>query len=123
MRGAPLGNKNAAKGKQWSAALERSLERRITGKPAPADVSDLIRGLDAAADLFTEEMFVKKDLAYFKEFGDRMEGKSSQSAEVSIEHSGAVSHHVHRASEESIARVRDLLGDGQMGDTATLLPH
>ncbi len=80
--GAPLGNQNAAKGKRWAAAIERALERKATGSRQPEDVSDLIRGIDAAADLFVGQMFDAKDLGYFKEFGDRLDGKPTQQTEL-----------------------------------------
>jgi hypothetical protein len=80
--GAPFGNQNAAKGKRWAAAIERALERRATGKPRPTDVSDLIAGLDLAADEFVAQMFEAKDLGYFKELGDRVEGKAAQSIDL-----------------------------------------
>lgn len=76
--GAPLGNQNAAKGKRWAAAIERALERRAKGIPRPTDVSDLIAGLDLAAEEFVNAMFTDKDLGYFKELGDRMDGKPAQ---------------------------------------------
>ena len=81
-RGAPLGNQNAAKGKRWSAAIDRALERKANGSPAPDDVSDLIRGMDQAADLFVSQLFENKDISYFKEFGDRVEGKAAQSMQI-----------------------------------------
>lgn len=77
--GAPLGNQYAAKAKRWTAAIERALERKATGKAPPEDVSDLIRGLDMAADIFVSQMFDNKDLASIKELGDRIEGKPAQS--------------------------------------------
>lgn len=77
--GAPLGNQNAAKGKRWQAAIERALERRATGQPRPTDVSALIQGLDMAADLFVQNLFGTGDLGYFKELGDREDGKAAQS--------------------------------------------
>lgn len=80
--GAPLGNQNAAKGKRWAAALERALERRATGKPPPEDVSDLIRGFDQAADSFIARLFDTKDLGYFKELGDRFDGKAAQAIDL-----------------------------------------
>jgi hypothetical protein len=89
--GAPLGNQNAAKGKRWSAAIERALTRHATKEPRPEDVSDLIRGLDLAADEFVAQLFgEKKDLGYFKEFGDRVEGKPAQSMELSGPEGGPV---------------------------------
>jgi hypothetical protein len=72
---APLGNQNASKAKKWSAAIERALCRKY-GK-ALADA------LDDLAERFIDAV-EKGDLAAFKEFGDRMEGKPAQS----IEHSG-----------------------------------
>lgn len=76
--GAPLGNQNAAKAKRWQAAIERALERRATGQPRPTDVSQLIAGLDLAADEFVARMLEDKDLGYFKELGDRLDGKPKQ---------------------------------------------
>ena len=80
---APLGNQNAAKAKRWTAAIERALERRASGKAPPEDRSDLIKGIDEAATVFVAELFEKKDLAYFKEFGDRTEGKPAQGVVLS----------------------------------------
>ena len=80
--GAPLGNQNAAKGKRWAAAIERALERKATGQQPPADVSALIRGMDLAADLFVSTLFADKDLGYFKELGDRTDGKPSQAIDL-----------------------------------------
>lgn len=88
--GAPLGNQNAAKGKRWMAAVERALTRRVAGELPPEDVSDLIKGIDAAADLFVEQMFAAKDLGYFKELGDRLDGKSIQQTELSGPDGGAI---------------------------------
>ncbi|HEX3156753.1 MAG TPA: hypothetical protein VHV32_19145 [Candidatus Angelobacter sp.] len=82
--GAPFGNQNAAKGKLWSAAIQRAIERHATGQAAPTDVSDFVRGLDAAADKFVLALFLANDLAYFKEFGDRMEGRPKQQIEAEI---------------------------------------
>lgn len=75
---APLGNQNAAKAKRWSSAIERAVERRATGTEPGECRNELMKGIDAAADLFVAEMFEKKDLGYFKEFGDRLEGKPKQ---------------------------------------------
>lgn len=75
--GAPVGNTNAAKAKRWTAAIERALERF----PQPADPegrNELMQGLDRAADLFVAEMMEKKDLGFFREFGNRVEGCPKQ---------------------------------------------
>jgi hypothetical protein len=66
---APVGNQNAAKAKKWSAAIERALCKRY-GK-------SLVDALDDLAGKFIEAV-EKGDLAAFKEFGDRMEGKPAQ---------------------------------------------
>ena len=76
--GAPVGNQHAAKAKRWTAAVERALERHATGGERPTDVSDLIAGLDMAADQFVAQLFENKDLPSFKELGDRIEGKPAQ---------------------------------------------
>src|SRR5690348_13029646 len=85
---APLGNQNAAKSKRWAAAIERALERRVANKPTPEDTSDLIRGLDLAADEFVRLLFDSKDLGCFKELGDRLDGKPKQQIEASGEGGG-----------------------------------
>ena len=87
---APIGNQNAAKAKKWAAAIERALERKATGALPPTDVSDLIRGLDMAADLFVSRVFADADLGFFKELGDRSDGKSAQSVEMSGPDGGPV---------------------------------
>lgn len=72
--GAPLGNQNAAKARKWSKAIERAAEA-WPGKAVSLEVN---RGLDAAAYEFVAKLMEEKDLGYFKEFGDRMEGKPAQ---------------------------------------------
>lgn len=76
--GAPVGNQFAAKAKQWAAAIDRALER--LGDPSidpdqPIARTPYMKGIDQAADAFVAEMFAKKDLGFFKEFGDRTDGK------------------------------------------------
>lgn len=66
---APLGNQNAAKGRKWSAAIERALAKRY-GK-------ELAEALDELAMKFIEAV-EKGDLQAFKEFGDRIDGKPAQ---------------------------------------------
>lgn len=88
--GAPIGNQNAAKAKRWAAAIERALERLVTKQAVPEDVSDLIRGLDAAADAFVQTLIADKDLGYFKELGDRLDGKPGQAVELSGPDGGPV---------------------------------
>lgn len=67
-RGAPIGNKNASKNRDWSDAIRRALARRS---------GSVEGGLNALADQFLEAV-AQGDLAAFKELGDRVEGKAAQ---------------------------------------------
>lgn len=67
-RGAPHGNQNASKGKQWSAAIERALEKRGVSR---------IEALDALAEKLLQRCDAG-DMTALKELGDRLEGKSAQ---------------------------------------------
>lgn len=92
MAGAPLGNQNAAKAKQWIAAIERALERR--GDPAinpdvPIARAPKMRALDELADKFVAKV-AEADLPFFKEFGDRLDGKPTQQTEISGPDGGAI---------------------------------
>ena len=83
--GAPIGNQNAAKAKQWAAAIERALERM--GDPSvnpdePVERSPRMKALDQLAEKFITSCNVG-DLGFFKELGDRLDGKPMQSTEVS----------------------------------------
>jgi hypothetical protein len=73
--GAPVGNKNAAKAKQWSAAIERALAKRKGGKAQALD--ELAEKLLTACD--------SADLAALRELGDRLDGKPAQSVAVGNE--------------------------------------
>lgn len=81
--GAPLGNTNAAKAKKWTAAIERALQRFPELATAEGK-SDYMKGLDEAADAFVGELMARKDIQFFKEMGDRLEGKAHQSADVNL---------------------------------------
>lgn len=79
--GAPKGNQNAAKAKQWTAAIERALERR--GDPnidpdQPIERTPKMRALDDLADKFIARLEADTGFQGFKEFGDRLEGKAAQ---------------------------------------------
>ena len=67
--GAPFGNQNAAKAKQWSAAIERVLCKR-SGKDKAEALEELAEKFLAAVE--------QGDITAWREFGDRMEGKPSQ---------------------------------------------
>ena len=82
MAGAPLGNTNAANAKKWQAAIERAISS-YPDKPNDDGCSDLIKGLNAAAYKFvTDMMTADNGLGHFKEFGDRLDGKSAQSVQL-----------------------------------------
>lgn len=83
--GAPLGNKNAAKAKQWTAAIERALERRGDSSidpDHPLERSPKAKALDALAESFIAKMEADQDIGFFREFGDRLEGKAPQSTVI-----------------------------------------
>lgn len=69
MAGAPLGNKNAAKTKEWQAAIYRALEKRGLGDRKVA--------MDDLAEKLLQKCS-EADLAALREFGDRMDGKPAQ---------------------------------------------
>lgn len=88
MAGAPQGNQNAAKAKQWSSAIERALERLAdpTIDPDhPHQRSPRAKALDMLADAFVKKIHSEGELGFYKEFGDRLDGKPSQQ----LEHTGA----------------------------------
>lgn len=79
--GAPEGNQNAARGKVWRAAINRALER-LGGKPDDGITrSPQIIALDQLADTFVANCKAG-DLGFFKEFGDRVEGKAPQQLQL-----------------------------------------
>lgn len=90
--GAPLGNKNAASARLWRAAILRAIERKHgrdqeDGLPVASEGN---RGLAYYANKFlalAESADEGVRLAFFREFGDRIEGKSL----TPIEHSGGAS--------------------------------
>ena len=62
---APVGNRNAAKAKVWSAAIQRALDRRA---------SERGKAIDDLADKLLD-LCAEGDLQALKELGDRLEGK------------------------------------------------
>lgn len=71
---APIGNKNAAKAKQWTAAIERALEKR-SGMDKAKALEELATKLIEAA--------LAGDAWALKEIGDRLEGKAAQQVQLS----------------------------------------
>lgn len=100
--GAPLGNRNAANAKRWSAAIERAIERYPT-KSTPDGKNELMIGLDAAADTFVQQMMEAKDLGFFREFGDRLDGKSVQQSEVNL--TADITARAHQLSDDELAEI------------------
>lgn len=85
MAGAPFGNQNAAKAKQWTAAIERAIERLGTGQELDDndDRSPRAKGLDRLADEFVKSVRAGANYKAFAELGDRIEGKVAQAHELS----------------------------------------
>lgn len=79
---APLGNQNAAKAKQWTAAIERALERR--GDPSidpdkPVARSPKAKALDDLAEKFLNSVELPSNgVRGYQELADRLEGKVAQ---------------------------------------------
>ena len=78
---APLGNRNSAKGREWAKAIEIAIEhwpeehyKNMAGK----------NGLHKAAFAFVNQMMLDNDIAFFKEFGDRIDGKPKQTIEANV---------------------------------------
>ena len=71
---AAIGNQYAAKSKRWSMAIERALEKRSRVAQVEA-LDDLAEKLLAKCD--------EGDLTALKELGDRLDGKPTQSTELS----------------------------------------
>jgi len=73
MQGAPIGNKNAAKGKMWHGAILRALDKRGCG--------DRLAALDELATKLLD-VVATGDLPALREFGDRLDGKPAQSVSL-----------------------------------------
>lgn len=88
---APIGNRNGAKAKIWSNAIMRAIDRKYGGENL--EVIKASRGLDKMADEFLELAYSQSDfvrMAFFKEVGDRIEGKVAQPLEHSGDGGGAL---------------------------------
>ena len=66
---APIGNKNAAKGRLWAKAIERAVARLESG--------DLDKGLERLAQKLVASADIGDPWA-LKEIGDRTDGKAAQ---------------------------------------------
>ena len=77
MAGAPKGNNNGGKGRDWLGAIQHALNDYSKGKVA--------RGLalrEIAKTLITKA--IDGDMAAIKEIGDRLDGKAHQTLEATI---------------------------------------
>lgn len=75
MAGAPVGNTNAQKGKQWALAIDRALAKRSRVAKKEA-LDDLAEKLLAKCD--------EGDMTALKELGDRLDGKVTQTVNSEI---------------------------------------
>lgn len=82
MAGAPIGNDNAARGTRWRAAIERAIDA-WPEKPQ-GGANELMRGINDAAYAFVCKMMTDQDISFFKEFGDRIDGKPKQTMDVNV---------------------------------------
>lgn len=80
--GAPIGNQFASRARVWRQAIECAVEH-YPNEPPYTDVSGLVAGLRRAAFAFVGKMMAEKDAAFFREFGDRLEGKPPQGVTLS----------------------------------------
>ena len=80
--GAPIGNDNAKKGKEFLSALRRALARK-------ASATDYRRGLDEIADRLVTAGYASEMWA-IKEIADREDGKAKQQTEITGEEGGPV---------------------------------
>lgn len=80
-RGGQPGNQNATKNKPWAMALEHVAER-WPELPDIENCTALARGHRLAAFEFYKNMMAKGDCAFFREFGDRNDGKCAQSVTI-----------------------------------------
>lgn len=89
MAGAPLGNQNATKNRPWRHAIYRAIEA-WPEKPLSLSVN---RGLDEAAHAFVSKLMETKDAQFFKELGDRLDGRPAQAIIGGDEDDPPVRHH------------------------------
>ena len=77
--GAPLGNQNGAKAKEWEQALKRALARKGNG--------DYRLALDGVASVVVEKA-LSGDRDAWQEIGVRLDGKPAQALDLA--HSGSI---------------------------------
>lgn len=115
--GAPEGNKNAAKAKEFEGALRRALAQYEKGDVKAGNA------LRAVADKLVELALDGSPWA-IQHIADRLDGKPSQTAEVkqevNVNHTGSIEH---RSVSEIGERITELLGGRAAGDSSSSLPH
>lgn len=82
-RGAPVGNQNAVKGKRWRTSIETCIDL-WPNEPDYNDYGSGMQGMIRAAYAFVSKMMQEKDIQFFKEFGDRIDGKAMQNIDANV---------------------------------------
>lgn len=77
--GAPNGNNNAGKGRDWRDALNYVLAER--GREEEGDGGAYVKGLRRVARKFMDAV-EKGGVAEFRELGDRIDGKAAQAIDL-----------------------------------------
>lgn len=79
---APIGNTNGAKGTRWREAIERAIDAWPEAYQGGAN--EFMKGINAAAHAFVKQMMTDGDIAFFREFGDRLDGKPKQTMDLAV---------------------------------------
>jgi hypothetical protein len=79
--GGPPGNNYAGKAKRWSEAIERAIEA-FPEQPDISGCTPFMVGLNNAAHEFVAKLMEERDIQFFREFGDRLEGKPHQCVDL-----------------------------------------
>ena len=82
MAGAPHGNKNSAKGREWESAIRRALGRHDSGRGVAHTLDKIADKIVAAA--------VEGDRWALEHIADRLDGKPKQTVEGKFEHEHTV---------------------------------
>lgn len=84
--GAPRGNNNAVKSRDWADALRRLTSRPVDDPENPGKTRKRIEAIAEKLIKLAEE----GDMQALKEIGDRIDGKSMQSVELAGEGGGPI---------------------------------
>jgi len=104
-RGGQPGNQNAAKAKRWEAALERAFAA-YPDEPDMTDCTPFMIGLNkAAANFVKRTMEVDADLGFFRETGDRFDGKAAQSLTIGGDPDKPLHVFAREMSDDDLARI------------------